>query len=243
MSRREEKREYNSGSNKIIFFLVIIVVGTLVFAGVKLDWFGLNKKNADHEAVQNKSTTETIKNTNEEEEIQLNNPDEDSEVLYSGVKKMDISDEAILNILIDTEPFDNGAELTTEQYLAIVYNALNEDYVVIDTNRRAHAGNGTATFSVDEINNIVYTLFGVVLRENADYGDVMKYSDGKYIVKYSDRGTSVPVAKDIEYDTAAGTKYINYELYLSEDGNEKYVGQYAIGKSNVSGVVTSKKKM
>ena len=60
---------------------------------------------------------------------------------------------------------------------------------------------------------------------------------------YKNRGESVPVAKNIENDTAAGTMYINYDLYMSNNGKEVVVGSYAIGKSHVTSFVTCKKEM
>jgi hypothetical protein len=37
--------------------------------------------------------------------------------------------------------------------------------------------------------------------------------------------------------------YINYDLYMSNNGKEVVVGSYAIGKSNVTSFVTCKKEM
>lgn len=265
----EEKNIKKNGRKAliaIIVILILIIVGLLAFIGIKLEWFG-NKEDSD------KNTTSVVNNTNNSSEnneientvnnvidnVSKNNTDENTvnktgddnqtekneNEMSSGVKKLQISDEAILNILIDTEPFENGANLSTQQYLAIVYNALNEDYVVIDKDRSSDSGNGKVEFTVDEINSIIYSLFGVTLKSYENYGDVFIYKNGKYILQHSDRGASVPVAKSVSKDAAAGTAYINYDLYLRDEneGIEDFNGSYSIGRSGVTSFVSCKKKM
>ena len=145
--------------------------------------------------------------------------------------------EEIVNILIDVDPFERVEDLSSEKKLEIVYNALNENKIKAYKNR----GDGQAKveYTEGEINGIVYSLFGSELKENKSYGTSFVYKDGKYTLVHSDRGEEIPEARNIEYDVAAGTMYINYDLYV----NGTLKGSYAIGKSNVTKYVTCKKDM
>ena len=165
----------------------------------------------------------------------------DNELVDNGtkseIKKIEISDAEILDIFVDADLFESADELSTDDRLEIVYKALNRNKIVAYQSRVA--SQNTAEFTEGEINGIVYSLFGTPLKENKSYGDLLVYKNGKYTLTKSSSGLDGIVCNKIENDVAAGTMYINYELYV--DGTLK--GSYSIGKSNVSKLITCKKEM
>ena len=223
----------------IIIIIAMVVVGFGVYYLIdkvanKYRWANQN----DHIG-ENTLNSEVENNiVNKDNNIKEQQEDElvDSRT-QSDITKIDISDAEIVNILIDVDLFEGAEELSTEKKLAIVYNALNENKISLYKNR----GNGQAKveYTENEVNGIVYSLFGSELKENKNYGELFVYKDGKYTLIHSDRGKEKLEAENIESDVAAGTVYINYDLYV----NGVYNGRYTIGKSNVTKYVTCKKEM
>lgn len=253
MNRGNYKKRKNYRKNKsdkyIIVLLVLIIIGIFVFIGVKLGWFnnGVSDNNLADVSNNIKNSVE-INNNNTNENVLLNNIDsnteneQNSEDDEKSEKVYELSDKAILDILLEMNTFESAEELSNDKYLAIVYNALNKDY--IDEFKSRHDDSKkTAVYTAKEINSVLYSILGVNLKENKSYGDLLKYKDGKYTLKFTNSDSSNLVAKNIENDVAAGTLYIEYDLYSKENGNEKLKGHYAIGKSNVTGFVRNKKKM
>ena len=113
-----EKSNSNKVNMVVIVLLVLIIVGLTFFVGYKLHWFG-NENNVNDNVLNNTVVTGTISGDDSN----------DKEELSDKVKKIEISGEELLNILLDTAPFDDGTKLPTQQYLEIVYNALNENYI------------------------------------------------------------------------------------------------------------------
>ena len=177
----------------IIILMVSVVFGVYYFidkVANRYRWGNATEEKIEN-SVDNEITEGNVENNESNEEQDSEELVENKQIQNDDIKKIELSDEEIVDILIDADPFDSGIELSTEKKLAIVYNALNENKI------------------------------------NA----------------YKNRGESVPVAKNIESDVAAGTMYINYDLYMSNNGKEVVVGSYAIGKSNVTSFVTCKKEM
>lgn len=263
----------NSTSKTIIAVVIICVIICAIvigIVGVKSGWFktselpdssdtAIKNEIGNNSTIEKNSLNETASNTenNKKNETANNvvnetntnsnetptNTEKNQSSSESNIKKIEISDENILNILMDTDNFIDGANLSTDEYLSIVYNALNEGYIVLDEERSNQSGKSSVTYSVDEINSIVYSIFGVKLKDNMSLGDVLVYKNGKYTMQFSDRGAVVPVAKNVQYDAAAGTQYITYELYYEENGSEDLKGTYTIGISGQTGFVRSKKSM
>lgn len=161
----------------------------------------------------------------------------------TGIKKLQLDDVTIVKILMNTEDFENGQALTDEEYLAIAYNAINEEYIVIDKDRSPSAGKSEVEYTTDEINSIIYSLFGVNLTKFEDYGTVLRYKDGVYKFAFSDKGTTNYEAKRITDDVAAGTTYVSYDYYVSDEYGTKDMGSYAIAISNITGFVREKMKI
>lgn len=218
----------------LIATLVVATVGIICFftffEGDNGETNTLNEVTIDENI--NKNTVNNIVQNNIVNEINTNN---------KRIKEISLSDDEILNILIDVEPFDGVEELSDDKKIAIVYNALNENKIKEYKSR----GNNQAyaEYEESEINGIIYSLFGVKLLENKSYGSVFIYKDGKYVLEHSDRGEELLVAQNVERDVAAGTVYINYDLYRRMNGNQVFEGRYAIGRSNTKKNVTCKKKM
>ena len=227
----------------IIILMISVAFGVYYFidkVGNKIRW-GTATENVAENAANDEIAEEASENKEQDTEKNVEEHVENKQTESNDIKKIELSDEEIVDILIEADPFESGIELSTEKKLAIVYNALNENKINAYKNRGE--GQAKVEYSAGEINGIVYSLFGVALSENKSYGTSFEYKDGKYILEHSDRGESVPVAKNIESDVAAGTMYINYDLYMSNNGKEVVVGSYAIGKSHVTSFVTCKKKM
>lgn len=221
---------------KIKTIVIVIVIIIVVFGVYKLvDDIGYKKwKVASDNNVSNTQES-NIKTEDTSDEI------EDGKIESQDIKTITLSDEEIINILIDVEPFESGADLSTDKKLAIVYNALNERKIVQYEYRRGE--NNKVEYTTEEINGIVYSLFGVTLKENKSFGEVLTYDGEKYILLQKNENDNSLVAKNIEYDVAAGTAYINYDLYKKGTNGEKYEGSYAIGKNNESSFVKCKKEM
>lgn len=211
----------------LLIVLVLVILGIGVFCII-------NKNDNDKDEIVNNEQIETNENMDYDNSIE-------KELQEEGVKKITISDEEILNIFIDVEPFDNEVDLSTDEKLAIVYEALNKNKIEAYKSRKIESTK--VEYTEGEINGIVYSLFGVVLSENKSYKNVFIYENGKYTLVRSDSKDKETVAKDIERDVAAGTVYMNYKLYYKTSSGEEYKGTYAIGKSNINSFVTCKKKM
>lgn len=152
------------------------------------------------------------------------------------VNEIEISLENKILCVAQLQDFNDGKKLTTDQYLNAAYTAINRGYVNLNKTNN--------TYTVDEINSIIYTLFGRKLSENKSIAG-LKYKNGVYEFDGAD-GDAVPVAKNIEEDVAAGTVYVNYDLYYASDNNDdEYKGKYfiSLGKNTENGkeYITSKK--
>lgn len=95
--------------------------------------------------------------------------------------------------------FENGQSLSSEYYLKAAYSALNNGFVEAKK----------TTFSEEEINNIVYSIFGVKLPENISI-DNLEYKNGKYILKKTERQNLS--LENLERGTAAGSTFLEYEI-------------------------------
>lgn len=103
--------------------------------------------------------------------------------------------------------FENGQSLSAEYYLKAAYSALNNGYVE----------SKKTTFSEEEINNIVYSIFGVQIPENATIEN-LEYKDGKYLFKRTEKQNVY--LENLERGTAAGSTFLEYEI----DG-ESYIAK------------------
>lgn len=258
------KKKSTSYSVIIITILIIAILGLIIgIAGYKFGWFSESTQNntiiaeskADSgENATNDSNIEAEKNNNKNNtgnnsvtsDNTINNTNGNINVNEKNIKKIDIDDNALVEILKYEEPFSNGQSLGNQRYLQIVYNAINEGYVVFDEDRNADSGESKVKYTENEINSIIYTIFGVTLTKNENFGSVMNYKDGVYTIEFSDRGTPAIEAKNIEGDVAAGTRYITFDLALHdyvENDNTEDLGSYAIGIRGEDGFVTSYRKL
>lgn len=231
----------------IIISLVVVAFGTYklidkVVYQKKWEWqqqSSTNTEQANQSSEKVENTTEQNKEENNEQE---DNKEKSEKKDVKELKKITISDEELVDILIDAKPFEDVSEISTEEMLTIVYNALNENKIEAYKNRGKDKAK--VEYTEGEVNGIVNSIFGTKLKENKSLGTSFTYKNGIYTLEHSDRGESVPVAKNIENDVAAGTRYINYDLYMSTNGKEELKGSYAIGiNNNGSKVVKCKKEM
>ena len=194
----------------------------------------------------NESNSNEISNTTNKESNSnkiSNTVTEKNNNSTTGIKKIRLDDVAIVKILMNVKDFENAQTLTNNEYLAIAYNAINEGYIVIDKDRSPSSGKSEVEYTTDEINSVIYSLFGVKLTKFENYGSVLKYSNGKYKLQFSDKGSVNSEAKRITDEVAAGTKYINYDYYVTEENKVEDKGSYYIGINSQTGFVTKKMKM
>lgn len=226
----------------IVLSLFFVAFGTYVI----IDKVVYNKDNQNNTNVEQvnqgtENTENTINETQNEVKDNTANVEKSSEKANNELKEITISDDEILDILIDAKAFESVSELTTDDMLLIVYNALNEGKIKAYKDRDTNAAK--VTYTEGEVNGIIYSLFGVKLDKNKSLGTSFVYKDGVYTLEHSDRGESVPVAKNVENDVAAGTMYICYDLYYNVNGKEELKGSYAIGRNNNTKLVRCKKEM
>ncbi|MBP3707036.1 MAG: hypothetical protein J6J36_00260 [Clostridia bacterium] len=257
----EMNNEKKSGflSGVIITILVIAIIGLIIgIVGSKSGWFNKientqnnttiseNEANSGKNVVSsNESKKDNNKDNNKDGNTTSGNTTNNSNVNKNKPKKIDIDDEALVELLKYEEPFSNGQSLSNQRYLQIAYNAINEGYIVIDKDRSPESGKSQVKYTENEINSIIYSIFGVTLSKNEDLGSVIKYKDGIYTIEFSDRGTTTGEAKNIEGDVAAGTRFITFDLtsHDLETDNKENLGTYAIGIRGEDGFVTSYRKM
>lgn len=255
----EKKSAFFSGI--IITILVIAISGLVIgIVGSKSGWFNKSENTQNSTTISeneaNSGSNVTVNNDiateNDNNRDNSNNGNTTSDnttgngnVKTDKIKKIDIDDETLVELLKYEEPFSNGQSLGNQRYLQIAYNAINEGYIVIDKERSAESGESQVKYTENEINSIIYSIFGVTLSKNENLGSVMKYKDGTYIIEFSDRGVVTTEAKNIEGDVAAGTRFITFDLvsHDSEENNDENLGTYAIGIRGSDGFVTSLKKL
>ena len=93
--------------------------------------------------------------------------------------------------------------------------------------------------SKEEINNIIYTIFGVTLQDDKSINGLEQDEDGNYVFKKNPELSLNENLKieELEDDVAAGTVYSNFKLYSINDKNEKkYIGDFVaeIGQNTES---------
>lgn len=174
MSRARKK----GNSFSIIFIVILIIVVVLI------------SKNNSKKDLNNNTQNQVI------EIISNTLPDEETpeEIIY-----IDLNNEEKVKCCAMLGTFDDGKALTTEQYLKVVYNAINYGYVSSSNDK----------YTEQEIEDIVYTIFNVELNENKSI-DGLKYENGYYTIerKLGQRQE----LNIIESGTAVGSVYIMYEL-------------------------------
>ena len=165
------------------------------------------KKDLDNTTDRENIVTEIISNTAPDEETP-------EKILY-----LNMSNEEKVKCCSMLGTFENGKELTTDQYLQVVYNALNSNII----------GGNKNSYSEGEIKNIVYSIFNVELTENKSV-DGLKYSNGIYEIERKE--IKKYELENIESGVAAGNLYMvykfdksNYIAKLSTNGvtGENYV--------------------
>ena len=122
--------------------------------------------------------------------------------------------------------------------MSVAYNMINDGKIKIENDSDEI---GVLGVPEDEINSIIYTIFGIKLNQHDSVGSVLKYENGQYILEKSDRGI-FPIIRNIKTYIAAGTRYIIYDMYTEDyAGKESYRGRYQLAVSNADGYVISKK--
>lgn len=185
---------------KIIFIIVILVILIIGFFEIK------SKK------INNENNNEV------EQQIENNGENFDLEVPDT-VDEFEITQENQIYSSIILNEFEDGKNLTTEQYLTVVCNALANGYVTI-------ANNESNIYTDTQINSIVYNIFGVELKENKSVNG-LDYENGVYKLK-KQPDDYIYEMKNLQYDAATGIAYLEFELYKEKaSGEEEDIGRYS----------------
>ena len=162
----------------------------------------IKKNNVDHNDIDNEMTQHK---NNSIEDIQT--PED--------IDYVEINNENKICSSFILGEFNNGRELSTEQYLKVVYNALNNGYI----------SSNKTNYSEEEINNFVYSIFNVKLNEHKSV-EGLTYTKGIYTVKKTE-GQKIELT-NIQKDVAAGNTYVEFEV-----NGEKYVAK--LGTNTITG--------
>lgn len=216
----------SKSSKIIVVLLVMILIAVLGVGGYFLY----------------KTTTKIEEQNNEISKLKENesNTLKEENTLVNSNKNLNMSIEEKMYCIALLDDFSDGTKLTTEQYLSVVYNAINRGYIKISNENESSDG---YSYSESEINNIVYNLFGVNLQENKSYGGVLTYKNGTYEFVGAD-GDAVPLIKNLKEDSASGK--VTFDLYMEDVlDNQEYKGKYQVtlnnSNDNNSGFIVSKK--
>lgn len=161
----------------------------------------------------NNNTIQNVVNDNNNEQKNTNKEDEQTP---DDINYMEMSyDNKIISSYILGE-FNNGKELSTEQYLKVVYNALNNGYI----------SSNKTNYSEEEINNIVYSIFNVKLNEHKSV-EGLTYTKGIYTLKKTE--SQKIELTNVQKDVAAGNTYVEFEVngesYIAKLGTNTLTGE------------------
>lgn len=194
------------------------------------DFYEISENN--NTKIEEKDSKEKTEENNEQKN-QANNT-----TAQKGINKIYLSDANLIYAVSELNDFTNGMKLSTNEYMSVAYNMINDGKIKIENDSDEI---GVLGVPEDEINSIIYTIFGIKLNEHDSVGSVLKYENGQYILEKSDRGI-FPIIRNIKTDIAAGTRYIIYDMYTEDyAGKESYRGRYQLAVSNADGYVISKK--
>ena len=194
------------------------------------DFYEISENN--NTKIEEKDSKEKTEENNDQKN-QANNT-----TAQKGINKIYLSDANLIYAVSELNDFTNGMKLSTNEYMSVAYNMINDGKIKIENDSDEI---GVLGVPKDEINSIIYTIFGIKLNEHDSVGSVLKYENGQYILEKSDRGI-FPIIRNIKTDIAAGTRYIIYDMYTEDyAGKESYRGRYQLAVSNADGYVISKK--
>ena len=194
------------------------------------DFYEISENN--NTKIEEKDSKEKTEENNDQKN-QANNT-----TTQKGINKIYLSDANLIYAVSELNDFTNGMKLSTNEYMSVAYNMINDGKIKIENDSDEI---GVLGVPEDEINSIIYTIFGIKLNEHDSVGSVLKYENGQYILEKSDRGI-FPIIRNIKTDIAAGTRYIIYDMYTEDyAGKESYRGRYQLAVSNADGYVISKK--
>ncbi len=210
--------------------VIVLIIIVLIAIGIG---YSIPKKNQEqtdeNEAVQTAEQANETDQQVEQPKGQTEEKTENDKEKPADIVRVEISTENQIYAAAILNNFENGKNLTTDQYLEVVYNAICNGYIKIDSVKEKNE------ISKEQVNNIVYTMFGTELNENKSI-DGMKYDNGMYKISPKKAGY-VYMTENISRDSAAGTSYTEFDLYKEyASGQEEYMGKYTM--STVQNTVT-----
>lgn len=176
-----------------------------------------NYDQINNDGANNVTDNKTIKDdsTNYNSIKQKSNNNEDK-TTPKDINYMKISNENKICSSYILGKFENGKELSTEQYLKVAYNALNNGYIL----------SNKTNYSEEEINNIVYSIFNVKLNEHKSI-EGLTYTKGIYTLKKVE--SKKIELNNVQNDVAAGNTYVEFDIngmsYTAKLGTNTLTGE------------------
>ena len=192
--------------------VVVLIAIILISIGIG---YTISNKNERDKYKKEAEQTEQVEQT-EEKNIANNDQEKPRKI-----NTIEISTENQIYAIATLGSFENGKELTVNQYLEVVYNGICNGYIKIGEVKEKNE------ISEEQVNNIVYSIFGIELNENKSI-EGMEYRDGVYKI-YPQRLDYIYMIENISRDSAAGSSYIEFDLYKElASGQEQYMGRYTL---------------
>lgn len=194
-------------NNKILFGIGIIFLFVIAYFVYQIN----NDKS--NNVIENAVTIENIQNTNIENSVNENNNQEinvkssvsnkihtdggkNDEVTPSGITHIELTVYQLIASAVSIGTFSNENNLSDEEFLKAAYTVINNGYVEKKN-----------SYSIEEIDNIVYSLFNQRLSEYVSV-EGLKYEKGKYaFTQQESKKTNIEIQ---DSNSAAGTRHISF---------------------------------
>lgn len=182
---------------------------------VKTENVNSENNNEKKENIEENKIEKNLDNKQKQAKTQINENLHEDKKTPEGVNYIELTNEEKIGNCMILGEFENGKNLSPEQYLKVVNNVLNNVYN--DQNKKI--------YSAEEINDIVYFIFNTKLESNKSI-DGLVFENGKYIFEKSNSEKNE--LKNVQIDVAAGTKYIEFEV-----NNKSYTAK--LGTNTITG--------
>ena len=227
------KRKKSSNKALIIMVFIVLIIAIVILNKEKIvkmkpEQSGANNNIAhDNSYNQNDvpissqdknddSNDNTIENDVNDNNNEQNNTNKEDKQTPEDINYMEMSYDNKISCSFILGEFNNGKELSTEQYLKVVYNVLNNGYI----------SSNKTNYSEEEINNIVYSIFNVKLNEHKSV-EGLTYTKGIYTLKKTE-GKKIELS-NVQKDVAAGNTYVEFDVngtsYIAKLGTNTLTGE------------------
>lgn len=227
------KRKKSSNKALFIVIFIVLIIAIVILnkekiVKIKPDQSGENNNIAQDDSSNQNDVQINTQDKNDEKndnDIQNDvndnnsnqkNTNKEDEQTPEDINYMEMSYDNKISSSFILGEFNNGKELSTEQYLKVVYNALNKGYI----------SSNKTNYSEEEINNIVYSIFNVKLNEHKSI-EGLTYTQGIYTLKKTE-SPKIELS-NVQKDVAAGNTYVEFDVngtsYIAKLGTNTLTGE------------------